>query len=227
MKHTLLTGALALGLLLLAPTVVAGQPDVTVGQLNVKGGRLSSQSSTDCSAPLPFDGERTSILGSSVKLLRLADGIAAFASMPTPEPGSYCYPPATLATNPEAGPAVPGAIEAFSLWLIYFNHPENCLPGGCSARDVLGPNCVNVGAGAIGLGGRATNKRRLNLSGYASVGDGPLTGFGCAPLGDTQTAEIHIAIGPHGALREDLLPDQLLLPPGGGPGYWLPKIFLP
>ncbi|MEM6818538.1 MAG: hypothetical protein AAF578_07075 [Pseudomonadota bacterium] len=201
--------------------------EVEIGQIVEQRGALSTQTFGDCSQPLPFGGERAEIPRSSAKILRLKDGIAAFVRMPTPEPGSYCYPPATLATDPSAGPAVPGAVEAFSLWLIYFNRPDQCLPGGCSARDVLGPNCVNAGAGAIGLGGRATRRARLSLSGYASVGEGPLQGFGCEPLGDTQQAEIHIAIGPHGALREDLLPTQLQVPPGGGPGYWLPKIFLP
>lgn len=217
-------GAFA-SIVLIVPAVNAGE--ISVGGIDEQRGKLSGQTIGDCSMPLPPGGERPLIDRSYAKILRLKDGLAVFVSMPTPEVGSYCYPPATLATDPAAGPAVPGSPEAFSLWLIYFNRPEHCLPGGCSARDVLGPNCANVGAGAIGLGGRVTSRARLSLSGYASVGDMPLAGFGCEPMGATDTAEFHVAVGPHGLVREDLLPTQLLVPPGGGPGYWLPKIFLP
>ena len=185
------------------------------------------QTSANCAAPLPGGGPRPVIADGAASLIRTANGITAFLTMPTPQPGGYCYPPATLATNPAAGPAVPGFPEAFSFWGIYFNNPENCLPGGCSALDVLGPNCPNVGAGAVKLGGHVSGGGKLQLSGHLSVGDGPLGSLGCAPLTDVLGAEIHVAVGPHGMLQPNLLPAQIGVPPGGGPGYWFPAIFLP
>jgi hypothetical protein len=186
---------------------------------------LLGQTSMDCSMPLPAEAARPAIDGAETTLMRTSTGIIAMVKLPTPAPGSYCYPPAILAFDPGAGPAVPGHPEAFSLWGIYFNHPENCLNGQCSAADVLGPNCVNVEAGAVKLGGHIEGGDNLNLAGHLSVGDGPLGPLGCAPLLDSLGAEIHLAVAPHGMLIPSLLPDSIGTPPGGGPGYWFPAIF--
>ena len=220
MKKTILALAAALVSVAIGAQVMANgaikQPADVLGQ-----------TSSDCSMPLPGGGPRPVIDDAAATLIRTATGVTAMLSMPVPMSGTYCYPPATLATNPAAGPAVPGHPEAFSLWGIYFNNPENCLPGGCSAADVLGPNCPNVQAGAINLGGRMASDGTLQLSGHLSVGEGPLGALGCAPLIDSIGSEIHLAVGPHGMLQPDLLPTQIGVPPGGGPGYWFPAIFLP
>ena len=197
---------------------------IAAGQVK-QSGPVLGQTSNDCSMPLPGGGARPVIADSMTTLFRNKNGITAFLSMPTPLTGTYCYPPATLATNPGAGPAVPGHPEVYSLWGIYFNNPEGCLPGGCSAADVLGPNCVNAEGGAVNLAGHVSGGGRLQLSGHLSIGDGPL--LGCAPLTDPFGAEVHIAVGPHGMLVPSLMPGQINLPPGGGPGYWFPTVFLP
>lgn len=188
---------------------------------------LMGQTSDDCAMPLPGSGPRPVIADGTATVIRTKNGISAFVRLPTPMPGTYCYPPATLATDPSAGPAVPGHPEVFSLWGIYFNNPENCLPGGCSAADVLGPNCINAQAGAVKLAGHVTGNGTLQLSGHLSIGSGPLGALGCAPLMDPQGAELHVAVGPHGMLVPSLMPAQISVPPGGGPGYWFPAIFLP
>jgi len=187
---------------------------------------VMGQTSTDCSVvPLPFEAERPTIDGASAALQRGPNGITASLSMPTPMSGSYCYPPATLVFDPAAGPAVPGFPEAFSLWGIYFNHPENCSDGVCGVDDVLGPNCPNVQAGAVKLGGHIVGGKLLHLSGHLAAGEGPLGPLGCAPLIDVSGAEVHLAVAPHGMLMPHLLPAMISTPPGGGPGYWFPAVF--
>jgi len=189
-------------------------------------GPILGQTTMDCStSPFPGGGPRPVVDGATATVFRTPNGITATASMPTPVPGSYCYPPATLAFDPAAGPAVPGFPEAFSFWGIYFNNPDQCLPGGCSALDVLGPNCVNAQAGAVQLGGHIVGGPRLELAGHLSVGHGPLGPLGCAPLTNVEGADIHLAIAPHGMLNPELLPDMIEVPPGGGPGYWFPSVF--
>ena len=220
MKNTVKNAVLAWCALLWAGAVFAAGAERQVAP-------LLGQTSDNCAAPLPGSGPRPMIEGGSATVIRTDTGFTAFVSLPTPAPGTYCYPPAALATDPSAGPAVPGHPEAFSLWGIYFNNPENCLPGGCSAMDVLGPNCVNAQAGAVKLSGHMASNGTLQLSGHLSVGDGPLGALGCAPLTDPYGSELHIAVGPHGALQPALLPTLISVPPGGGPGYWFPAVFLP
>lgn len=188
---------------------------------------VAGQTSTDCSiVPLPGTGARPTIAGSSARLQRAPNGITASVSMPTPAPGTYCYPPATLAFDPAAGPAVPGFPEAFSFWAIYFNAPENCSDGECGVDDVLNPdNCAEALGGAVALGGHIVGGSQLHLTGHLSVGHGPLGPLGCAPLMDAHGAEVHLAVAPHGLLMPRLLPDLISTPPGGGPGYWFPAVF--
>lgn len=185
------------------------------------------QTSTDCSVVLPFEGNRPQIEDGSALLIRTANGVTAIVSMPTPATGTYCYPPATLATNSAAGPAVPGYPEVFTLWFIYFNNPAGCAPSGCGVPDVLGANCVNAQAGAMKLAGHVTGGGNLQLSGHASKGDGPLGALGCAAFTNIEGAEIHLAVAPHGVLQPSLMPALIQVPPGGGPGYWYPAVFGP
>lgn len=181
---------------------------------------VSGQTSDDCSMPLPPGGPRPVMDDASATVLRTPNGFTASVSMPTPASGTYCYPPANLAFNPAAGPAVPGHPEVFSLWGIYFNNPENCLGEECSVADVLGPNCVNAEAGAVNLAGHVTGNGTLHLSGHVSVGDGPLGPLGCAPFWNVLGSDIHLAVAPHGMLVPELMPAPIQTPPGGGPGYW-------
>lgn len=63
---------------------------------------------------------------------RNQSGISIQLTMPTPEPGSYDYPPAN-AFHPEG--ARPGHPEAFSLWVFVFNHPDEC-SDPCDGNDL-------------------------------------------------------------------------------------------
>lgn len=220
MNRNTLTG---MAVALLAASLQAGASGAVKQEQAVYG-----QTSTDCSSvPLPFEGNRPLIEDGSALLIRTANGVTAVVAMPTPASGSYCYPPVTLATNPAAGPAVPGYPEVFTLWLIYFNNPAGCAASGCGVPDVLGANCVNAQAGAMKLAGHVTGGGTLQLSGHASAGDGPLGALGCAALTNIEGAEIHLAVAPHGVLQPSLMPALIQVPPGGGPGYWYPAIFGP
>lgn len=188
---------------------------------------VSGQTSDDCSMPLPPGGPRPVVDDASATVLRAPNGVIASVSMPVPASGTYCYPPANLAFNPAAGPAVPGHPEAFSFWAIYFNSPDDCLEEECSVVDVLGPNCANAQAGAVKLSGHVIGNGTLHLSGYLSVGEGPLGPLGCAPFSNVLGSDIHLAVAPHGMLIPELMPEPIQTPPGGGPGYWYPAFFGP
>lgn len=209
-------------LLFVAGTGIGLAEGVVEQSMGVEG-----QTSTDCSTvPLPADGARPVIEGAFARLQRGPNGITGSVAMPTPAPGTYCYPPATLALDPAAGPAVPGHPEAWSLWAIYFNEPDDCSDGVCGVDDVLNPaNCANAKGGAMPLGGHIVGGSWLNLAGHLSVGQGPLGPLGCAPLMDANSAEIHLAVAPHGLLMPHLMPALISTPPGGGPGYWFPAAF--
>jgi hypothetical protein len=200
-------------------------PSASAGGSTQQEGPVLGQTSMNCLQALPGEGTRYEVDDSSATLRRTKNGVTASVSMPTPLPGTYCYPPAAISTDPSAGPAVAGFPEAWSLWGIYFNNPEQCLEGGCSAADVLGSNCENAQAGAVQLGGHITGGRMLHISGHLSKGHGPLGALGCAPLTNIDGAEIHLAVAPHGMLRPDLMPTLIEVPPGGGPGYWFPSVF--
>lgn len=51
---------------------------------------------------------------------RVAQGLRMSVTMPTPEPGTYIYPP-----NPPG--IVAGHPEVFTLWAFIFNFPELCV----------------------------------------------------------------------------------------------------
>jgi hypothetical protein len=146
-------------------------------------------------------------------LQRSATGLSARLSMPTPEPGTYMYPPAQTAPFPFPA-AVPGHPEAYSFWVFVFNYPEACsMP--CDSND-LGVDAPAQG-GAFNAGGHPVGGPNLNLSGHLSMNSAPFSG---SPLLEPLTAEVHLAVAPHGALDPTLLPDQITQPIGSPPFWW-------
>ena len=151
------------------------------------------------------------------RLVRSDNGLLISVRVPTPKPDSYNYPPGNAWNND----AHPGKPEAFSLWAFVFNDPESCTGGGpgvCTPDDARNGT---PGAGAFNVAGHLVAGKVLQLDGNVTFASKP---FGGAPLTDPLTAEVHLAIAPHGALQAETMPNQLQTPIGS-PGYWWIALF--
>lgn len=175
------------------------------------------------------DMERADVFGQGIggpviamdgaRLVRKKNQLIINVRVPTPEPDSYMYPPG----NPWNNDAIAGKPEAFSLWAFIFNDPSLCVGGGpgvCTGADARNGT---PGAGAFNVAGHLVAGRVLQLSGNVTFSSAP---FGGAPLTDPETAEVHLAIAPHGALQPETMPNQITTPIGG-PDYWWIAVFMP
>jgi hypothetical protein len=147
-------------------------------------------------------------------LMRSDSGLSVRLTMPTPEPGSYAYPPA----NDFLPAAVPGHPEAYSLWVFVFNYPSLC-NGPCDLDDI--GEATPARGGVFNAAGHIEGGSTLTLGGHVSTGSAP---FGGSPLLEPRTAFVHLAVAPHGALAPALLPDQISKPIGS-PSYWWIAVF--
>ena len=138
-------------------------------------------------------------------LIRTSNGLNITVTIPTPKPGSYLYP----------GGAVEGSPEVFTGWAIVFNYPDMC-SGPCDGDD-LGADKPAKG-GVYNIAGHMTGGSTLTMSGHVSVGQAP---FAFAPLQLPATADVHIAIAPHGQLDPSQMPAQISTPIGGPPVWWV------
>ncbi|HSF87624.1 MAG TPA: hypothetical protein VLG28_18435 [Acidimicrobiia bacterium] len=155
----------------------------------------------------------------AVSVVRQPNSLQVKASVPTPQPGTYVYAPGTVAGSP----------EVFTLWAFVFNYPDLC-DGPCDGNDLgLGAEALggayNVGGHVAGAGGQ------LTITGHINVGDpagAPPPIFVGAPLESPSTAEIHVALAPHGALDPSTLPGELSMPVGNpGCGCWWVGVLIP
>jgi hypothetical protein len=159
-------------------------------------------------------------------LQRSDSGLSAKLSMPTPGPGTYLYPPAQTAPFPFPA-AVPGHPEAYSLWMFVFNYPALCSPAtGTTSPPVCDSN--DLGAtpargGAFNAAGHVVGGPNLTLDGHVSMNSTP---FGGSMVLEPRTAEVHLAVAPHGQLDPALLPDQITKPIGN-PTFWWIAVFNP
>ncbi len=133
------------------------------------------------------------------QVVRQPNGLQISLGMPTPAPGTYTY----------AAGTVPGFPEVFTLWAFVFNYPGNCTPPACDFDD------LGFGTGANGgvynVGGHVASGSSLMVAGRIGVGQAP---FAFAPLESPGTAEIHVALAPHGALDPSKLPNEFRIPAG-------------
>jgi hypothetical protein len=144
-------------------------------------------------------------------LQRSDNGLSVKLRMPTPEPGSYMYPPG----NAFLPAAVPGSPEAYSLWVFVFNYPALCsLP--CDSDDIGAATPAR--GGVFNGAGHIAGGPNLSLGGHVSVDQ---TSFGGSTLLEPRTAEVHLAVAPHGKLAPELLPDQITKPIGSPPFWWI------
>jgi len=148
------------------------------------------------------------------RLQRSDNGISVKLRMPTPEPGSYAYPPG----NAFLPAAVPGSPEAYTLWVFVFNYPALCtMP--CDLDDIGAATPAR--GGVYNAAGHVVAGSTLSLEGHVSAGSAP---FAASPLLEPRTADIHLAVAPHGKLVPELLPDQITKPIGD-PSFWWFAIF--
>ena len=132
-------------------------------------------------------------------LVRQPNGLRISMKVPTPEAGTYTYPDG----------AVEGPPEVFTLWAFIFNHPENCTDP-CNGDD-LG-DATGAFGGAYNVGGHITGGGgHMNIAGRIGVGEEPRA---FAPLELPATAEVHVALAPHGAMDPTTLPGELSQPAG-------------
>ncbi len=151
------------------------------------------------------------------RLARSDNKLVISVRIPTPEPGSYNYPPGN-AWNLDAYPGKP---EAYSLWAFVFNYPELCTGGGAGICTPMDARTGTPGAGAFNAAGHLVAGPVLQLNGAVTFDSVP---FGGAVLTEPQTAEVHLAIAPHGALQPETLPNQITTPIGD-PSYWWVAFF--
>ena len=190
-----LVAVLALAMLMLVPSVEAG--------VSTETGDVFGQGMT---GPVVSSGGAT--------LKRSENGLSVKLTMPTPEPGTYMYPPGN-AFQPEG--AIPGHPEAYSLWAFVFNYPDLC-SDPCDSNDL---GATSAQGGAFNAGGHVVGGGTLNLSGRVSRNSSPFTG---SRLLEPLTAEVHLAVAPHGKLQPRVLPDQIKKPIGS-PGFWWLALF--
>jgi hypothetical protein len=145
-------------------------------------------------------------------LWRSDTGVSVSLRMPTPVPGTYDYPgPSPF--QPEG--AFAGHPEAYSLWLFAFNDPEGCLATPCDIMDFAAGRGMG---GAFNAGGHVVGGPILQLAGRVNTNSTP---FGGSPLLEPRTAEVHLAVAPHGALQPDVMPNQITTPIGTPAHWWL------
>ncbi len=132
------------------------------------------------------------------KLVRQANGLRMSVTVPTPAPGSYTYAPGTVAGFP----------EVFTLWAFIFNYPDNCTDP-CDGDD-LGM-ATGANGGVYHVGGHIGAGASMTIAGRIGVGEAPRA---FAPLESPGTAEIHLALAPHGAYETSDLPNEFRVPAG-------------
>lgn len=210
-RWALLGGAavLAMGVGLAAGLALSGddEPAAATADINAQGGEG------------PVHGV------DEARLIRRLDGLVASIDTATPAPGSYEYPTAAMAPpsnpHPVITPGSEGAPETFTLWLFVFNEPDRCTDR-CDDDD-LGADTPAQG-GVYQVDGRIADGERLVMTGSVRVGQESELG---ATLLRPTSAEVHLAIAPHGrALSgEDLW--RQLNGPVGNPTLWWAASFSP
>ena len=165
------------------------------------------------------------VSGAEAAILRTSTGVKAHLTMATPAPGSYTYP-----VGP-TGSGVAGHPEVYSFWVFVFFNPEACSSDPCGPMDLI--NDPDVIAGAFNAGGHVTGGQNLTLAGSVNRSRATFGGPNAETIGtaldmgyDLASADIHLAVAPHGALDPALLPSSISTPVGG-PGHWWISIFPP
>ncbi len=153
-------------------------------------------------------------------LIRRPDGVFAEIDAAAPAPNTYEYPTADMVPpwsepHPPISPGASDAPEVFTVWLIAFNDPSQCTDGVCDADDVPAGSAAR--AGVYQIDGRIVTDGQFSFAGGVRPGQTPMAGL---PLEDPMSAEVHLAIAPHGRALDG--PDGWLQLnwPVGNPTLW-------
>lgn len=217
---TLALTAAALGLACSGESMIA--PSVSPGSA---GSMLQATSGGDAVSPMlassrgPEYADVSNQGGMGVhapnggSLVRQPNGLRVSVAMPTPAPGTYMYPAGFSAGHP----------EVFTLWAFVFNYPDLC-SDPCNSDD-LGVDKPARGT-VYNAAGHAVGGTQLTLSGRIGVGQVPFNHpvLDLPSLEAPATAEVHLAVAPHGGLDPSRLPDDFRLPTGN-PSFWWVAIF--
>lgn len=143
-------------------------------------------------------------------VVRQTRGLRISMRVPTPEPGTYFYPPGTEAGHP----------EVFTLWAFVFNFPELCSEP-CGSDD-LGADAPARGS-VYNIGGHVVSGNFLTIAGRVGVGEPALAppGVTPTPLVNPSGAVIHVALTSHGVLDPSTLPTEFRIPTGSPPFWWV------
>ncbi len=185
------------------------------------------------------DGQQSDVAGqggsdpllaeNGATLMRARDGLRFEVRVPTPDPGSYEYPTADqvaawspLQDHPVVSVGADGEPEVFTIWLVAFNHPDQCTDGECGGDDF---SAGAAAAGGIYQGdGRVADGPELEMTGSIRLGQEPLTG---APLENPLGAEVHLLVAPHGRALTGPEHWMQLNSPLGNPSLWWAATFSP
>jgi hypothetical protein len=171
-------------------------------------------------------GEGPLLATRAASLTRSEDGFAVDMNIPTPEAGTYQYPDADMvrpegASHPEVVPGNSDEAEVFTVWAIVFNAPEFCTDLACDADDI---GDTPAQGGVFQIDGHIAAGATSQMAGTVRLGQQAVNG---SPLSNPTSAEIHLAIAPHGKAHsgEDLW--SQLNSPIGNPTLWWSATFIP
>jgi hypothetical protein len=105
--------------------------------------------------------------------------------------------------------------HAVTLWLVFFNNPENCSDGECGPDDAFPP----PGNTAAGASVRYGTGQVIGDNGQAYFGAHAVVGEDAAPwtvgLFNPRTAEVHFLLRDHGPAIPGLVYEQITTPGAG------------
>ena len=109
--------------------------------------------------------------------------------------------------------------DAYTLWWVVFDAPENCSAPGCGVDDVMqaisgGPNPSEVSMIGAAGGSVAGPDRRARYSSTLKKNDTSLVAFGDG-LDNPLTAEIHYVLRTHGPAIPGMIEEQTTTALGG------------
>lgn len=164
------------------------------------------------------------VMEDGATLRRHDSGLSFSIRMPTPASGTYDYP----GPSPFQGEgAMPGHPEAFSLWVFVFNFPNQCEDNDGDVEPGCGPADFSAGRGDATVfsgGGHVVGGDHLQIGGRVRVNSEPFLDER-PPLLEPETAAVHLAIAPHGALQPDVMPNQISTPIGNPNDHWWFAVF--